>query len=41
MPARIFVGIDGSTYADKAFECATSLAQKFEHFIVHYYHPYV
>lgn len=30
MLSRILVGIDGSTYADKAFEYATSLAQKFE-----------
>src|SRR5215216_4582090 len=30
MLPRILVGIDGSTYADKAFEYATSLAQKFE-----------
>jgi nucleotide-binding universal stress UspA family protein len=30
MTSRILVGIDGSKYADKAFEYATSLAQKFE-----------
>lgn len=30
MLSRILVGIDGSTYADKAFEYAASLAQKFE-----------
>jgi nucleotide-binding universal stress UspA family protein len=28
--SRILIGIDGSKYADKAFEYATSLAQKFE-----------
>jgi nucleotide-binding universal stress UspA family protein len=28
--SRILIGIDGSEYADKAFEYATSLAQKFE-----------
>jgi nucleotide-binding universal stress UspA family protein len=30
MTSRILVGIDGSRYSDKAFEYATSLAQKFE-----------
>ena len=30
MLSRILVGLDGSTYADKAFQYATSLAQKFE-----------
>ena len=30
MTSRILVGIDGSKYADKAYEYATSLAQKFE-----------
>jgi nucleotide-binding universal stress UspA family protein len=30
MTSRILVGIDGSKYADKAFEYATSLGQKFE-----------
>lgn len=30
MISRILIGIDGSEYADKAFEYATSLAQKFE-----------
>lgn len=30
MPSRILVGIDGSPYADKAFEYATSLALRFE-----------
>jgi nucleotide-binding universal stress UspA family protein len=30
MTSRILVGIDGSKYADKAFEYATSLSQKFE-----------
>ena len=30
MISRILIGIDGSDYADKAFEYATSLAQKFE-----------
>ena len=30
MPARILVGIDGSTHSDKAFDYATSLAKKFE-----------
>ena len=30
MTSRILVGIDGSKYADKAFEYATSLVQKFE-----------
>jgi nucleotide-binding universal stress UspA family protein len=28
--SRILIGIDGSEYADKAFEYATSLVQKFE-----------
>jgi nucleotide-binding universal stress UspA family protein len=30
MTSRILVGIDGSKYADRAFEYATSLAQNFE-----------
>jgi nucleotide-binding universal stress UspA family protein len=30
MTSRILVGIDGSRYSDKAFEYATSLAQKFK-----------
>ena len=30
MLSRIVVGVDGSMYADKALEYATSLAQKFE-----------
>ena len=30
MTSRILVGIDGYKYSDKAFEYATSLAQKFE-----------
>ena len=30
MTSRILVGIDGSKYSDKAFEYASSLAQKFE-----------
>ena len=30
MLSRILVGVDGSMYADKALEYATSLALKFE-----------
>ena len=30
MLSRILVGVDGSMYADKALEYATSLAQKFD-----------
>ena len=32
MLSRILVGVDGSMYADKALEYATSLALKFEEF---------